>query len=82
MDGVKFNFRKLTAGQFDVLLKASRELDIPAIAEVFAGGVVEACPKGWGQPDDPNTYKNLPYFGEFTALLRAANEAITEAAKN
>lgn len=75
---IEFNLRNLTARDMTGFFRATRENDHDGIAAVLAK-VVTACPAEWGAADDPDTYLNLPYFGEFQDVIEAFSE---EAAKN
>jgi hypothetical protein len=74
-----FNFKGITSYEMGAFLQAIRTSDIPAICEGMAR-IVTTCP--YGEPGDPATYGNLPYFGEFQDVVTALNDAIaTEAGK-
>lgn len=73
---VKFNMRNLTAALFQQLLEGGKANDSRAISEVLARVVVE-CPGEWGAHDDPQTYLNLPYFGEFQQLIQQMTSEAT-----
>jgi len=83
VERVKFDFRKVTARQMSEVFRAARENDMTGMAEIFAKIVVE-CPPEWGNPNDPGTYLDLPYYGEdgFLGLLRHFTSESQSAAKN
>lgn len=68
--GLTFDLRKVTAKDMKKFFAATREQDTDGQAETLAR-VVVVCPKEWGDPTDPETYANLPYFGEFKDVIEA-----------
>lgn len=78
---VKFNFHKLTARETTRFFAAARKEDYAELSAVFAKVITE-CPLEWGKPDDPETYLNRPYGGEFLRLVKQFSEDLTSAAKN
>lgn len=80
-DAVEFDLTKVTARDMHEFIRAGRESDIPALAETLAK-VVTRCPAEWGDPRNPETYINLPYFGEFQQVIKQFSEAGAAQAKN
>jgi hypothetical protein len=78
--GLTFDFSGITARQAHEYFGALRRDDIMAIAEYFASGVVVNCP--FGDARNPETYANLPFYGEFQDLLIAYAEASKNARKS
>ena len=74
---IVFDLDKITARQMGTFLKATSENDLEAIAATLAL-VVKECPAEWGDPSNPETYINLPYFGGFQATIQ---ELIEESKK-
>jgi hypothetical protein len=69
-----FDMTRVTAGEIAALQKALRIADTETAANIYAKTITQ-CPSEWGTPDDPQTYLNLPYFGEFQDIVDAWFEA-------
>lgn len=65
-----FDLSTITAHRMDDFFQAARENDNQTLAMIFAE-VVTRCPADWGEPNDPDTYLKLPYFGAFKDVLQA-----------
>lgn len=81
MDDVKFNFDKLTARRMTAFFTASRANDYDTLAEIFAATAV-TCPKEWGNPNDANTYLDLPFMTTFQTLIKHFVSEAQATAKN
>ena len=71
---VTFDLTRVTAGEVAALQKALVAADTVTAAGIYAKAAVD-CPSEWGAPNDPQTYLNLPYYGEFDELLAIWIEA-------
>ena len=54
-------------------LQAVSANDLEVIADTLTLVVVE-CPAAWGDPKNPDTYLDLPYFGGFQETIEALIE--------
>lgn len=73
-----FDLSKISARDMGNLNKALKTVDTEAAADVFAR-IVTACP--WGDPADPETYLDLPFYGGWTQLTEGLNEAAKNSRK-
>lgn len=78
---VTFNFSKLTARRMTEFFSATRNNDYEAMSSIFAA-TVTSCPKEWGNPDNVDTYLDLPMFPVFRDLITKFVEEASGAAKN
>lgn len=69
-----FDMTRVTAGEIALLQKSLRTADTETAAGIYAKTITQ-CPAEWGAADDPQTYLNLPYFGEFQDIVDAWFEA-------
>lgn len=76
---LRFDLHAITARQMAALNRAIKANDIEAVAGFMTDLCVE-CP--YGDPKDPETFLNLPYFGEFQTVIKALAEAGRDATKN
>jgi hypothetical protein len=74
-DAVQYDLKRVTAREMHGFFKAARENDIVTLASVLTK-VVVSCP--WGDPSDPNTFLELPFYGAFQDAI----EGLVNAAKN
>jgi hypothetical protein len=65
---VTWNLKAMSARDAVVFDKAVVSGDVEAAAAALAKVITE-CPPEWGAPNDPETYLNLPFFGEFGELV-------------
>ena len=72
---LEYDLSRVSAREMAAFFEAARSSDIPALASVMAK-VVVACP--WGDPRDPNTYLDLPFYGAFQDVI----DGLADAAKN
>lgn len=62
---------KVTAREMNSFFKAAENRDVEALS-VFFTRVVTACP--YGDPTQPETFLDLPFFGAFQDVLVAVGE--------
>jgi hypothetical protein len=77
---LEFNFDNFSADDFEELNDALRAVKIKAAAEIYAK-IVKKCPKSWGSPSDPMTYRKLNYKRDFRHLVTHMSEALQEDSK-
>ncbi len=70
---VKFNLKAITGFQMGDFLEAVGSNNIKAMADTLAIVVTE-CPAEWGDPSKPETFGNLPFYGEFQDVINAMTE--------
>lgn len=78
-DVLEFDFDNFTAANFRDLVKAQRENDIDAAAQIYAR-IITTCPAAWGDPTNPETYTQLK-FRLWNRIPVLMTEAIKEDAK-
>ena len=62
-----YDLTRVTAREMQAFFRAARANDVDALAAVFARVVVDL---GDGRDaGDPNTYLDMPFYGEFQAVL-------------
>ena len=67
---ITFDLKSITARQMQAFLKAVADSDFEIMANTFTSVVVE-CPAQWGDPKNPETYLDLPYYGGFKDTIEA-----------
>jgi len=82
MGELTFDLTIFTARQMGTFIQATQTSDIEAISAILASGVVTACPKEWGPPNEVDTFANLPYWGEFQEVITGLAEAGNKITKN
>ena len=70
---IEFNFKRITARRLADLNTALKAVDIDTIAEIYSQVIIK-CPPEWGKPNNPETYKELPFFGEFSEIVAVMGE--------
>ncbi len=70
---ITFDLKNITARQMNTFLRAVSVNDLEVIADTLTLVVVE-CPAQWGDPKNPETYLDLPYFGGFQETIEALIE--------
>lgn len=68
-NAVVFDLTHITAGEMSAFLAGLRDSNSRQIGVGFSK-LVSNCPREWGEPDQAQTYINLPYFGEFQELVK------------
>ncbi len=81
--GLVFDFNRMTARQYHNLLEIIRGRDVLKKCELFAGLCV-SVPEGWGDPNNPDTFFDLPLKGDcgFIAVQQTFINAFGDPAKN
>lgn len=74
---LSYDLSTVTAAQMDTFFRAVETNDIKVLADVFAV-VVVTCP--FGDPRNPDTYLNLPFYGAFKDVLKGMIDAAKKAA--
>jgi hypothetical protein len=54
-------------------LRGTANNDLDIMSETLAMVIVE-CPADWGDPKDPETYANLPFYGAFQDVVNDMTE--------
>jgi hypothetical protein len=70
---VAFDISEMTVRDGMAFQRALRSWDVPEIAALLAR-FATSCP--WGDPNDPETWANLPFFSEFKGAISAFQQAL------